>query len=72
MKLPLLTAAALTLASARAGYSTKFTAPPYALDQTVIGTDGWSDRLPTEKANPDTTRFNTEPRVSPPNPGRRL
>ena len=56
MKLPLLAAAALTLVSARADYSTTFTTPPYALDQTVIGTDGWTDRLPTEKAKPDTTR----------------
>lgn len=56
MKLPLLVAAAFTLASARADYLTTFTIPPYTLDQTILGVDGWNDRLLIEKGKPDTMR----------------
>ena len=55
MKLSLL-AAALTLASARADYLTTFSIPPYILDQTILGVDGWDHRLLTEKGKPDAAR----------------
>jgi len=44
------------LASARADYTTHFHSPPYVLDQTVLGTDGWNDRVLTAKGDPDSMR----------------
>jgi len=54
---PLLFAAVFVmLASARADYTTHFTSPPYVVDQTILGTDGWNDRVLTPTSNPDTMR----------------
>jgi len=56
MKPLLFASVLLTLASARADYTTHFTSPPYVLDQTILGTDGWNDRILTETSKPDTMR----------------
>lgn len=54
---PLLPASLLFVAATlRADYTTRFSSPPYVLDQTILGTDGWSSRLLSEKGNPDSTR----------------
>jgi len=36
----------LSITAARADYATTFTTPPYTVDQSVIGVDGWEYRLP--------------------------
>ena len=53
----------LCIAPARADYATTFSTPPYSVDQSVIGTDGWEYRLPTttddsEKARVVAVRWN--------------
>lgn len=56
MKPLLLATLLVAVVSARADYTTHFTSPPYVLDQTILGTDAWNDRLLTEKGNPDSMR----------------
>ena len=43
-------------APVRADYVTTFATPPYTVDQTVIGTDGWDHRLPTTEEVSDSAR----------------
>jgi hypothetical protein len=42
--------------ASRADYTTHFSSPPYVLDQTILGTDGWNDRLLSVKGDPDSMR----------------
>ena len=56
MKPLLFVAVFFPLASALADYGTHFTSPPYVLDQTILGTDGWNDRVLTPTSNPDSMR----------------
>jgi hypothetical protein len=56
MKFLLFASSLFSLAFARADYTTHFTSPPYALDQTILGIEGWNHRLLSEKGNPDTMR----------------
>src|SRR6185437_13252266 len=46
----------LCIASVHADYATTFSTPPYTLDQSAIGVDGWDYRLPTLSGKPDTAR----------------
>lgn len=41
---------------ARADYTPNFAVEPYAIDQTVIGADGWSYRIAPKVENPDSAR----------------
>jgi hypothetical protein len=43
-------------APARADYAPHLGAAPYALEQTVVGVDGWMKRLPSLSDNPDSAR----------------
>ena len=60
LELSSLTAAALLLilciAPACADYATTFSTPPYSVDQSVIGIDGWEYRLPTATDDSDKAR----------------
>jgi len=60
MRLPslfiLTTAHAFVFSSARADYVADFTLPPKVEERSIIGTDGWDYRLPTQKGDPDTAR----------------
>lgn len=51
-----LAACAMALPS-RADYAPNFAAAPYAIDQTVVGVDGWDSRLKTAPSNPDSARL---------------
>jgi hypothetical protein len=42
------TALVFCISDARADYVTTFATPPYTVDQSVIGLDGWEYRLPTK------------------------
>lgn len=46
---------------ARADFVTSFSAPPYVRDETVLGMDGWENRLPTEKDTTETARVESVP-----------
>jgi len=39
-----------------ADYTPDFAAPPYVLEGTILGVDGWENRLPTEMDTSDTAR----------------
>ena len=40
----------------RADYTPDFAAPPYVLEGTILGVDGWQNRIPTDKDTSDTAR----------------
>lgn len=53
----LATCAVLCLSTpVRADYTPDFAAPPYVLEGTILGVDGWENRLPTENDTSDTAR----------------
>ncbi len=44
------------LVPARADFATTFTGPPYVVDETVLGVDGWESRFPPNEQTPHTAR----------------
>jgi len=45
----------------RADFRANFSAPPYVRDETVLGIDGWENRLPTDKDTRGTARVEAVP-----------
>jgi hypothetical protein len=46
----------LVAGTARAEYTADFSLPAGVAERTIVGSGGWEDRLPSEKAHPDTAR----------------